>query len=151
MSLESSNALQGGVIGRRFFAGALTCIGVTILYLLQLVIVFLVPAIGARLVHALIYYPWVDSILYVIPLIVTFVVALYAPQGRSLIFEVVGLRLVSRSAGAAPSVRQRILRWVLLVVTAGLVGLPLLAMLVRSDRRAIHDVLSGTDVIRKVE
>lgn len=143
--------MQSGVIGRRIMGGVLTCAGVSILYLLQLIVVFLVPAIGGRLVHVSMYYPWVDSLLRLMPAVATLAIALYAPQGKPLILKAVGLQLVSRSSGAVPGIKQRIVRWVLLAATAMLFGLPLVAMLIRTDGRAIHDVLSGTDVIRSAE
>lgn len=131
---------------RRMMGGMLTVLGVAALYHGQLALLFLLPELGGRWIHAAIYYPWTQNLLSLIPLLASFIVAVYAPKGTPLILRTVGLRLVSRSGATETSARQRVIRWLLLVLTVALAGLPLAAMFFRADRRAAHDVLSGTDV-----
>ncbi|MCL5888001.1 MAG: RDD family protein [Actinobacteria bacterium] len=146
MNDQGTDVAAAEVLLRRMMGGMLTVVGVAALYIGQIAAMFLLPELGGRLIHAAIYYPWTQNLLSLIPLLISFVVAVHAPKGTPLILRTVGLRLVSRSGAAEPSARQRILRWLLLVLTVMLAGLPLAVMFLRADRRAVHDVFSGTNV-----
>ena len=149
MEPKTQDSSPGDILLRRFIGGLLACCGIAALYLAQTVAVFMVPAIGGRLIHAAVYYPGAANLLRLIPLVVTFALSLYAPKGRTIVLRIVGLQLVCHSQEAAPSWQQRTLRWLLLMLTAALFGLPLITALMRRDRRALHDVLSGVDVRRQ--
>lgn len=69
-----------------------------------------------------------------------------AVAGRTLGKAVVGLQVVHRS-GRPISVRQSLLRTLILPLSAALLGLGFLLAVVQRDNRALHDLLAGTSVV----
>lgn len=88
---------------RRFLGGLVTCVGLVTVYVVQAAIIFAIPAIGGRLAHASIYYPWTEYLLRVIPLFVSLCLSLYAPGGKSFVLKLVGLRLARKVDDGAPT------------------------------------------------
>lgn len=70
----------------------------------------------------------------------------FPPKGRSIFLRLFRLRVVGVS-GLRPTRLQMIIRWLSLVLSTALLGLPTLWSLVDKQGRAPHDLISGTSVI----
>ncbi len=85
----------------------------------------------------------------VLVLMFLYVTASTALAGRTWGMSLVGLRTVDARTGMAPSTGQCVRRAVGFIMSLALAGLGLLCALINAERRALHDLLSGTVVVRE--
>jgi len=139
------------VLVRRAVCGVASVLLAGMLWIaFSVVLIFVAPSVAYEyfrdsLMGTAAFLHWVNLAPMAGVLMISFIVAVFPYGGRSVVMRVLRLRLISVD-GASPTRRQRVGRWLALIPTLLLLGVPSLVGVIFLRGQPLHDLLSGTTV-----